>query len=181
MACAVNQNYKLECKDCLEFLKSLDNETIDLCLLDPPYSLGYDEWDKQWYNQEEKYLAWCQEWTRESVRVLKDGGMLCVFGSLRNIVNLEYKIQTLKLNPQLWNQNEIIWSYNWGGRSKKNFGYKHEVIWCFSKGEYFCFNADDVRVDRKTPTNPRNGELYEKGTVPTCVWEKTIIQQAKSL
>ena len=69
-------------------------------------------------------------------------------------------------------QNEIIWSYNWGGRTKKNFARKHEYAWVYSKGKDFLFNADDVRVPRKMKVNIRTGTKYDAGTIPTCVWEK---------
>ena len=56
---------------------------------------------------------------------------------------LKFKLQTSKLK-ELEPQNEIIWSYNWGGRSKSNFARKHEYAWCWSKGENFLFNSDNV-------------------------------------
>jgi len=72
---------------------------------------------------------------------------------------------------ELRSQNEIIWSYNWGGRSKDNFARKHEYAWAYSKGDSFLFNGDDVRQERKTKTNFRTGESYSQGTIPTLVWE----------
>ena len=47
--------------DCMEYLKSLPDNSIDLILTDPPYFIGYDGgkgWDKQW-NSDEDYLEWC--------------------------------------------------------------------------------------------------------------------------
>ena len=40
------------------------------------------------------------------------------------------------------------------------------------QGKDFLFNADDIRVDRKVSINMRTGKPYDKGTIPTCVWEK---------
>ena len=160
-------------QDCLEYLSTLDNNSVDLVLTDPPYFIGFDGgkgWDSQW-NTEQEYLDWCDEWSRECVRVLKPNRMLVVFGTLKTDTFIQYKLNTNKISP-LTSQNEIIWSYNWGGRGKSNFARKHEYAWCWSKGSEFLFNADRIKVERKQKTNPRTGEEYAEDTIPTCVWEK---------
>lgn len=161
-------------QDCLEYIKSIPDNSVDLVLTDPPYFIGFDGgkgWDSQW-GSEIEYLEWCDEWTEECVRVLKPERMLVVFGTLKTETFLLYKLRTTDHNPVLTPQNEIVWSYNWGGRGKNNFARKHEYAWCWSKGKQFLFNADDVRVERKVSKNLRTGKAYEKGTIPTCVWEK---------
>ena len=160
-------------KDCLKYLKTIPDNSIDLVLTDPPYFIGFDGgkgWDKQWKTDRE-YIQWCIKWTKECVRVLKDERMLVVWGTLKTEAFLLYKIALNNIEG-IYPQNEIIWSYNWGGRSKNNFARKHEYAWCYSTGEKFLFNGDDVRVDRKVTKNLRSGKNYTKGTIPTCVWEK---------
>lgn len=160
--------------DCLEYLKTVDDNSVDLVLTDPPYFIGFDGnkgWDSQWKSEAE-YLHWCKQWTQECERVLKPNRMLVVFGTLKTDTFLRYKIEVLNLNTSLYPQNELIWSYNWGGRGKNNFARKHEYAWCYSSGKDFLFNADDVRVERKQKINIRTGQSFEKGTIPTCVWEK---------
>ena len=160
--------------DCLEFLKTLQSESVDLVLTDPPYFIGYDGgkgWDSQW-RSEEQYLAWCEEWSKECARILKPNRMMIVFGTLKTDLFLKYKLNILNALPDMTSQNEIIWSYNWGGRSKANFARKHEYAWCYSKGKQFLFNQDSVRIERKQKINIRTGEPFTNGTIPTCVWEK---------
>ena len=75
----------IENKDCLEYIKSLDDNSVDLVLTDPPYFIGFDGgkgWDSCW-SDETEYLDWCKEWTSECVRVLKDNRMLVVWGTLK--------------------------------------------------------------------------------------------------
>lgn len=144
-----------------------------MVLTDPPYSIGFDGgkgWDSSW-ETEEDYLQWCAEWTAECVRVLKPGRMLVVWGTLKTDTFLKYKLDVLNSFEQMRAQNEIIWSYNWGGRSKSNFARKHEYAWCYSKGDDFLFNADDVRVERKMKSDIRKGGTHSKGTIPTSIWE----------
>jgi len=160
-------------EDCLKFLSSIQDESIDLIITDPPYFIGFDAgegWDSQWENEKE-YLNWCDLWTKECARVLKKNRMLIVFGTLKTDTFLRYKLNVLN-NTVLHGQNEIVWSYNWGGRTKDNFARKHEFAWCYSKGSKFLFNANSVRVERKQKVNIRTGKMFEQGTIPTCVWEK---------
>jgi DNA modification methylase len=160
--------------DCLEFLKGVPDNSIDLVLNDPPYFIGYDGgkgWDSQW-SSEDEYLDWCREWSQECARVLKPNRMMVVWGTLKTDTFLRYKLEILNKIPDFHGQNEIIWSYNWGGRTKSNFARKHEYAWCYSKGKDFLFNGDDVRIERKLKKNIRTGVNFEKGTIPTSVWEK---------
>jgi DNA modification methylase len=160
-------------QDCLEYLKTLENDSVDLVLTDPPYDIGFDGgkgWDSQWKTEDE-YLLWCADWTTECIRVLKPNRMLIVWGTLKTETFLKYKLQT-SADARVTPQNEIIWSYNWGGRAKNNFARKHEYAWCWSKGKEFLFNDADIRVERKLKKNIRTGEDYAQGTIPTCIWEK---------
>ena len=58
------------------------------------------------------------------------------------------------------------------GVYKDNFARKHEYAWCYSKGEKFLFNANDIRIERKVKKNLRTGKAHTQGTIPTCIWEK---------
>lgn len=163
--------------DCLDYLATLPDNSVDMVLTDPPYFIGFDGgkgWDKQWTSEEE-YLSWCEQWTKECLRVLKPNRMMIVWGTLKTETFLKYKLQTSAYLKEAHGgipQNEIVWGYNWGGRTKSNFARKHEYAFCWSKGKEFLFNADDVRVERKVKKNLRTGKLYEKGTIPTCIWTK---------
>ena len=164
----------LENKNCLDYLSAIEDESVDLVLTDPPYFIGFDGgkgWDSQWKNEEE-YLAWCKLWTDECVRVLKPNRMLVVWGTLKTDTFLRYKLDILNSYESMHGQNEIIWGYNWGGRTKNNFARKHEYAWCYSKGKDFLFNDHDIRVERKVKKNLRTGKEHTQGTIPTCIWEK---------
>lgn len=162
-------------RDCTEFLKEIPSSSVDLVLTDPPYFIGFDGgkgWDSQWKNEND-YIAWCKDWTTECVRVLKPNRMMGVFGTLKTDTFLKYKLNILNSYPEMNGQEEIVWSYNWGGRKKTNFARKHEYCWFYSKGSSFLFNADSVRIPHKMKKNVRNGATNNPlGTIPTCVWEK---------
>jgi DNA modification methylase len=159
--------------DCLQYLSTLQDNSVDMVLTDPPYFIGYDGgkgWDSVW-DSEKEYLDWCYLWSKECIRVLKPNGILVVWGTLKTDTFLKYKL-FLSEQPEMQSQNEIIWAYNWGGRTKTNFARKHEYAWVYSKGTSFTFNAEDVKVERKMKKNIRTGEDFATGTIPTCIWEK---------
>jgi len=153
------KTFDIKNEDCIEYLKSVPSNSVDLILTDPPYNIGVDGgkgWDSkkggQWETENE-YLLWCKKWTDECVRVLKPKRMLIVWGTLKTDTFLKYKLDVLNSYPDMVGQQEIIWGYNWGGRIKHNFARKHEYAWCYSKGDSFLFNADDVRIDRAIKFN----------------------------
>jgi site-specific DNA-methyltransferase (adenine-specific) len=59
-------------------------------------------------------------------------------------------------------RNEIIWMYKGGGRSKKAFARKHDVIFFYSMSGKWTFNYQDILVDRtnKTYFTDEDGRRY---------------------
>ena len=165
----------LENKDCLEFLSELDTESVDLVLTDPPYFIGFDGgkgWDSAW-DTEKDYLDWCMEWSEECARVLKPNGCMYVWGTTKTDTFLRYKLDVLNSLEDMVYQSWIIWSYDWGGRTKKNFARKHEDLLMYSKGKEFMFNRDDVRIPYIMKKSVRKGvDLNPLGKIPTDVWPK---------
>lgn len=145
--------HKLYKKDCIELLKEMEDNSVDIAVLDPPYfEIVKDDWDNQWKSEQE-YLDWCAEWTKETVRVLKPGKPLYVWGTTKTDTFLKYKLDVLNKQPSIVYQNWIIWSYDWGGRTKKKFARKHEDLLVYSKGKNMDFFADQVLVERAVKKN----------------------------
>lgn len=68
--------------DCLELMKDIPDENIDLVLTDPPYNIRKNEWDNI-----PNYIDWCKKWILECQRVLKKNGSLYFFhGNIESIV-----------------------------------------------------------------------------------------------
>jgi site-specific DNA-methyltransferase (adenine-specific) len=64
-------------EDCLALLPTLGAESVDLAFADPPFNLGktYSS-NIDDARASHDYLAWCQLWLADMVRVLKPGGAL---------------------------------------------------------------------------------------------------------
>jgi DNA modification methylase len=159
--------------DVCTMLQRLPSESAQLILCDPPYyNIVADDWDHQW-SSEVQYLDWCRTWTAECARVLRSGGMLAIWGTTKTDTFLRYKLDVLNTFKQLHYQSWIIWSYDWGGRTTKNFPRKHEDLLLYSKGSDFLFRDHDIRVPYKVKTNIRSTATNNPlGKVPTDVWEQ---------
>jgi len=62
--------------DCIEIMKQLPDECVDLIFADPPFNIGvrYDKWkDNLKY---EEYLQWSESWLKEAYRLLKKNGSI---------------------------------------------------------------------------------------------------------
>ncbi len=104
--------------DCLEKLKQIPDESIDLVFADPPYNmskkkgLGWkfskhitmqETWD---IFSKDGFFEFNVKWLAECFRILKHGGSLWVSGSFHNIYQLGFIIQNMadmKIN------NSIVW------------------------------------------------------------------------
>ena len=145
--------------DCIDILKTLPSNSIDLIFADPPYNMQTegellrtdgstfsgvtDKWDK--FDSIEFYDHFCKLWLTECKRVLKNDGSIWVIGSFQNIYRLGYIMQDLGF----WILNDIIWSKpnavpNFAGTRFQN---SHEtLIWCAkSKKSKYQFNYKTMK------------------------------------
>ncbi len=65
--------------DCLEFIRSLPENSVDLIVTDPPYfKVKPEGWDNQWKGDDD-YLKWLDQCLAQFWRVLKPAGSLYLF------------------------------------------------------------------------------------------------------
>lgn len=72
--------------------------------------------------------------------------------------------------------NEIIWAYDYGGRSKTRWPSKHDVIFWYARDpKDYCFNYD--AVDRIPYMAPKlvGPVKAARGKTPTDVWWQTVV------
>ena len=106
--------------DCVETMKKIADNSIDVIFADPPYNLQlgdalkrpdntdvkgvYEEWDS--FESIAEYDRYTKEWMVEAKRILKDNGTIWVIGSYHNIFRVGYIMQDLGF----WILNDIIWN-----------------------------------------------------------------------
>ena len=92
--------------DCLEAMKLLPDNSIDLILSDPPYFKvkKKEEWDNQW-NTSDGFLEWLDTIAQQWHRILKPNGSLYCFASPRMSARVE-----VKLGDRFNVVNRITWA-----------------------------------------------------------------------
>lgn len=71
--------------DCLEAMREIEDNSIDLVIADPPYwKVIGEKWDYQW-KTEADYVKWSLKWIKEVSRVLRIGGTFYCFGYFRTL------------------------------------------------------------------------------------------------
>ena len=65
--------------DCIEYMKTLPDESVDLIIADPPANkIVKDKWDNQWENEDD-YVEWALNVIIECERILKKTGTLYLY------------------------------------------------------------------------------------------------------
>jgi len=105
--------------DCVDLLKQVPSDSVDLIFADPPYNLQLngelyrpnqtkvdavnDAWDK--FDSKEDYDKFTELWMKECHRILKNTGSFWVIGTYHNI----FRVGTILQNTGFWMLNDVIW------------------------------------------------------------------------
>lgn len=154
--------------DCLNELKSIDSNSVDLVIADPPYNVGKDYGNKSDKQDFDKYIGFSKKWLSECHRILKKGGTIYVFIGFRYISYL-YQIMEKDLGMNF--VNWISWHYTQGIGKTKGFSPRHDDILMFSKSANYTFNLDEIRIPQKYYRKVNN----MRGANPGDVWEVSHI------
>ncbi len=150
--------------DAVAELKSIDSESVDLVVADPPYNLGKDYGNNHDIKGFEDYLSFSREWLLQANRILKPTGTIYVFMGFRFI---SYLYDILDRELQLYFNSWVVWHYTQGMGKTKGFSPRHDDILMFTKSKEFKFNLDNVRVPQKYFRDRNN----MRGANPGDVWQ----------
>lgn len=155
--------------DSIEWLKSIESETVDLIFADPPYNIKKADWDK--FESQEKYIQWSMQWIEGAVRVLKKTGTLYVCGFSEILADLKHPSMKYFKGCK-W----LVWYYKNKANLGNDWGRSHESILHFRKSKAFTMNIDDVRIPYgrhtlKYPCHPQaETSQYGNGGKRKDVW-----------
>ena len=182
------QNRTLFIADNLDIMRGMDDETVDLIYLDPPFNTkktfkvpigspaeGAEfkdiwtdedirfEWHGEIAEQNEElyqiiraseficnksmkiYLTAMAVRLFEMRRILKPTGSIYLHCDPTASHYLKMVMDGLFRRRNF--RNEIVWCYTQGGRPKKDFPRKHEIILRYTKSTKTVFNANSIKVD----------------------------------
>lgn len=168
---------QLQQGDCVDILVDVEEESVGLVILDPPYDIAVCgvRWDKV-----DQYMPWARKWLRECCRTLRKGGALLIYGSPER---LWLSRMAILLQDELGMEmvQQLTWSYSQGGDTRLSgmvrYGVRTEQLFWFEKpGGKRTFNPEDI-TDKYTPEEKKvalakgvgrvTEEALDRGKPPT--------------
>jgi len=187
----------------LDALRTLPDSSVDLCYMDPPFNTGKvqtltrvrtvrdeERGDRSGFggrryrthvvgrqaflDRHEDFQAFLAPRLRELHRVLAPWGSLFLHLDCREVHYTKVLLDSIFGREQF--QNEIIWAYDYGGRSRDRWPRKHDNILWYTKGpqdHVFDVEASD-RIPYMAPALV-GAKKAARGKIPTDVWWHTIV------
>lgn len=135
------ENLHLSNQDCMSFIRSLANQSVQCVVCDPPFGLGENTFDKHYARDADQviegyqtapqdaksYEDWAKTWIHEIPRILKKDGTLYIVCAWNHVCDIELAIRSAPA-PGLTVVNHIIWKYNFGVYTQKKFVSSHYHI-----------------------------------------------------
>lgn len=150
----------------------LEDETLDLVYIDPPFGTGTTRKgrDKEYIDlpdDPQGLVDWLADCLTQSRRLLRPTGSLLVHLDYRSVHYVKVFLDELFGRARF--VNEIVWCYSVGGKSKRSFGRKHDTILWYGKSAQYAFYPEEVHVPRKPSSHMRvvlddNGEAVQEKT-----------------
>ena len=188
--------------DNLEVLRGLEAGSVDLIYVDPPFNTGKvqsrtrlrtvrDEtgdrvgFGGRRYRSEARgtqafadlfddYLQFLAPRLEEAYRVLAPTGSLFLHLDYREVHYAKVLLDTIFGRDSFL--NEIIWAYDYGGRSRRRWPAKHDnLLWYAKDPRRYTFHYE--AMDRLPYLAPSlvGPEKAARGKTPTDVWWHTIV------
>jgi site-specific DNA-methyltransferase (adenine-specific) len=153
-------------EDCFKAMESIEDNSVDLILTDPPYGIDYrlnitkneDKLFSKILNDKPNDIDW-DRFFSESHRILRPGKCLYLFGRLDFFLRISVPIRSSRLKYN----HDFIWSKGDMGSGNLNvFGSIHETIICLSKG-----NAEKSRIVTIDGEHKKRSKAFYVGKIST--------------
>ena len=195
------KNFIYFCEN-LDILNSLEDESVDLVYIDPPFNTGKQQARKQirverdtngdrvgfggqrylteivgeraYGDRFDDYLGFLEPRLQAVHRILKSDGSLYFHIDYREVHYCKVLLDEIFGRESFI--NEIIWAYDFGGRSKNRWPAKHDNILFYAKDPtHYTFNREEVdRIPYMAP-GLVGKKKAAKGKFPTDTWWHTIV------
>ncbi len=188
--------------DNLPILRSMPDGSVDLIYIDPPFNTGRkqtrtsirtipsEEGDRTGFQGKRyetiklgsngyqdnfsDYRAFLEPRLLEAYRILKPHGSLYFHIDYREVHYCKVLLDEIFGRDSFI--NEIIWAYDFGGRTRKRWPPKHDNILFYAKDpDRYTFNYDEIeRIPYMAP-GLVGKEKAARGKLPTDTWWHTIV------
>jgi site-specific DNA-methyltransferase (adenine-specific) len=191
----------------LELLPHMDGGSFQMIYIDPPFNTGRPRTRRtlravaddhgehtgfqgrryrmsvigsaSYADAVEDYAAFIGPRLEHARRLLGDGGTLYVHLDYREAHRCKLMLDEI-FGPECF-LNEIIWAYDYGGRSSRRWPAKHDTILVYVR-DPDAYHFDAAAVDREPYMAPGlvTPEKAARGKLPTDVWWHTIVPTSGS-
>jgi DNA modification methylase len=156
--------------DNLHVMRQLPSESVDLIYIDPPFFSGRNynvifgdqnelrSFSDIWEGGMPGYLIWLNARLYEMKRLLTKTGSILVHCDWH--ASHYIKVEMDKVFGAMNFINELIWYYSQGGKSKKHFARKHDVLLWYGKTGNYQFNAAAVRMPFTPHKQSKTGKNF---------------------
>lgn len=150
--------------DCINFLKKIPDNSVDLILTDPPFGLGESKFDIKHYARNKNnvikdyfeapnnisYEEWVYNWISEFDRILKKNGTVLIVSGWSNEADVQY---AFRKNNKFKLINHLIWNFNFGVYTSCKFvsSHYHILYYCKKNGKPFFNKYAYHNESHKTP------------------------------
>jgi site-specific DNA-methyltransferase (adenine-specific) len=144
---------KIYLMDVIDFLNKLDDGSVDLAVIDPPYNQNIGEWDR--FRDDKDYFDFTFKWIELLLAKLKKTGSFYIFNNpLNSVIISNYLLQKGYVF-----KNWIIWNKKDGFHpTKSRFVNNQEVILFYTKSDNYTFNYEDVRIPYESKERMKHAE-----------------------
>ena len=162
----INKIYNM---DCIEYMKTLPDECVDLIISDPPYyKIVKDDWDNQWSTVED-WVEWHKDWVLECKRILKGTGSFYYYGGVSNIAHIK-----LLLDNYFEFKNWITWHKKRGYGTKRNWLFTREELLFYTKSDNYKFEVMYSDQPGTSNASKKRFEETKKGLRLSNVWNDIL-------
>jgi len=188
--------------DNIEFLSRISDDSVNLIYIDPPFNTGAKQSmtslktirdekgdrtgfggnryrtergeSRSYLDTFDDYIGYLAPRLEEAHRILTADGSLFLHIDYRESHYCKIVLDQIFGRDSF--MNEIIWSYDYGGRSKRKWPAKHDsIFWYAVDPKNYTFNFDVIdRIPYMAPSLVGK-EKAARGKIPTDVWWQTIV------
>ena len=190
--------------DNLEFLASIPDESVTMIYVDPPFNTGrtqertsiktvrvaHGEGDRVGFGGHSyetlrgalssyddaftNYWDFLEPRLEHAWRLLAEDGTLYLHLDYREVHYAKVMLDMIFGREHFL--NEIIWAYDYGGRSRSRWPAKHDTILVYVKDpKKYWFDSNEVDREPYMAPGLVTKEKRERGKLPTDVWWHTIV------
>ncbi len=164
--------------DCLEVLKKLPSESVDLIYIDPPffsnrtYEIVWGDkgeirsFEDRFSGGMDHYIGWLKDRVEEMYRILKPTGSIFLHCDWHANAHIKVYIMEKIFGANNF-RNEVIWYYRRWTNVSKQFQNMHDTIFWYSKTSNYTFNRNGF-----TPSESQL-KKFQKG------WDQNVVKDSQ--